>query len=250
MGTGTSQGIPVIGCDCAVCISTDPRDTRLRTAILISIGEKNIVVDVGPDFRQQMLNAKVDNIEAVLITHEHNDHIIGLDDVRPFNFRHHKSIPILATESVQNDLRQRFAYAFAAAPYPGAPRLELLTIHKNHPFYLVGEKIIPIEIMHGSLPILGFRVRDFTYLTDMNDISEVEFKKLAGTKILVLDALHHTTHHSHFNLEEAIAFAKRVNAERTYLIHLSHMMGTHAHTLEQLPKNIEVAYDGLVLSIN
>lgn len=248
LGTGTSQGVPVIGCDCAVCTSTDPRDHRLRTSILITIGNKNIVVDAGPDFRQQMLRAGVTDIEAILITHQHNDHIIGLDDVRPFNFKHEKHIPIYATELVQADLKQRFAYAFNVMPYPGAPRLELVKMDKDTPIQLATETIIPIEVMHGQLPVMGFRLRDFTYLTDMNSISEIELKKVIGTKILVLDALHHSIHHSHFNLEQAIALAHQINAEQTYFIHASHKMGLHAEIDQDLPAKMNLAYDQLVIT--
>lgn len=241
--------MPVIGCDCAVCSSDDPRDQRLRTSILITIGGANIVIDAGPDFRQQMLRAGVNDIESILITHQHNDHIIGLDDVRPFNFKHEKHIPIYATQMVQDDLKERFAYAFEIDPYPGAPRMELVKMDKNTPLQLANETIIPIEVMHGNLPVMGFRLRDFTYLTDMNFISKPELEKVFGTKILVLDALHHSIHHSHLNLEQAIVLASQINAEQTYFIHASHKMGLHAEIEKDLPSNMNLAYDQLVIEI-
>lgn len=239
----------MIGCDCPVCTSLDPRDQRLRTSILMTIGDKNIVIDAGPDFRQQMLRTKVKDIEAILITHQHNDHIIGLDDVRPFNFKHEKSIPIYTTTMVQTELKKRFAYAFDANPYPGAPRLELVEMDKNTPLRLLGETIIPIEVMHGQLPVMGFRLRDFTYLTDMNGMEEAEFEKVKGTKILVLDALHHTEHHSHFTLEQAVALAKKINADTTYFIHASHRMGLQAAIEKDLPQGMHLAYDQLAIEI-
>ncbi|MEL7020371.1 MAG: MBL fold metallo-hydrolase [Bacteroidota bacterium] len=249
LGTGTSQGVPVIGCDCPVCTSSDPRDKRLRTSILVTIDDKNIVVDAGPDFRQQMLRAGVSSLSAILLTHQHNDHVIGLDDVRPFNFRQGTPISIYATPMVQADLRQRFAYAFDTEPYPGAPRLELVHLAKQTSFELLGERILPIEVMHGKLAVMGFRIRDFTYLTDMNAISDVEYKKVIGTRILVVDALHHTPHHSHFTLEQAIDFATKVDAEQTYFIHASHRMGQHAVVEKTLPEGMYLSYDGLKLHL-
>ncbi|MFK7935786.1 MAG: MBL fold metallo-hydrolase [Saprospiraceae bacterium] len=239
----------MIGCDCAVCKSPDPRDQRLRTSILISIDDKNIGVDAGPDFRQQMLRAGVTDLEAILVTHQHNDHIIGLDDVRPFNFKHRKSIPIYATELVQEELKKRFSYAFDLDPYPGAPRLELVQIDKDTPIKLAGEKIIPIEVLHGELPVMGFRLRDFTYLTDMNAISEAELQKVLGSKTLVLDALHHSEHHSHFNLAQAVELATTIAADTTYFIHASHRMGLHAEIEKDLPTGMHLAYDRLSFSI-
>lgn len=249
LGTGTSQGVPVIGCDCPACISTDPKDKRLRTAIMLSKGDKNIVIDVGPDFRQQMLRAKVKRIEAVLLTHEHNDHIMGLDDVRPFNFRYKMDMPIYATTRVQDALKKRFAYAFDENPYPGAPRFQLHTIHKDQAFSIAGFHIIPIEIDHGQLPVMGFRVGDFTYLTDMKSITPEELEKVKGTQTLVIDALHHSIHHSHLSLPESLALIEKIQPKAAYLIHASHKMGRYSEVARGLPTGVTLAYDGLVLSV-
>lgn len=249
LGTGTSQGVPVIGCDCPTCISTDPKDKRLRTAIMLSKGDKNIVIDVGPDFRQQMLRAKVKRIEAVLLTHEHNDHIMGLDDVRPFNFRYKMDMSIYATTRVQNALKRRFAYAFDENPYPGAPRFQLHTIQKDQAFSIADFQIIPIEISHGQLPVMGFRVGDFTYLTDMKSITPEELEKVKGTQTLVIDALHHSIHHSHLSLPESLALIEKIQPKRAYLIHASHKMGRYSEVAKDLPAGVTLAYDGLVLSV-
>lgn len=249
LGTGTSQGVPVIGCDCEVCKSSDPRDNRLRTAGLFSIGRTNIAIDIGPDFRQQMLRAKVKDLHAVLMTHEHNDHVIGLDDVRPFNFKSGRDMKIFATESVQAQIKLRFGYAFAENPYPGSPRLRLKTISKEQPFEVEGISITPIEAMHGKLPVLGFRIGDITYMTDVKTITETERKKIKGSKILVMSALHHRRHHSHLNLEEALELIDELKPDRAYLTHFSHQMGLHAEISKQLPANVEMGYDGLELSI-
>lgn len=249
LGSGTSQGVPIIGCDCAVCQSSDTRDKRLRVSILINKGEKNIVVDAGPDFRQQMLRAEVKELEAILLTHEHNDHIIGLDDVRPFNFRTWTDMPIYAVEPVQKELKERFAYIFAENPYPGSPMLKLNTISKEQSFEVADIPILPIEVMHGKLPVLGFRIADFTYLTDMKTIAPLELEKVKGTKKLVLNALHHRTHHSHLNLEEALDFIKIIQPEQAFLTHLSHKMGLHEEVSKTLPENVFLAYDGLKIKI-
>lgn len=249
LGTGTSQGIPVIACDCEVCSSEDFKDKRLRTAAMVSINDFNIAIDAGPDFRQQMLVNNVKDIEGVLITHEHNDHIIGLDDVRPFNFRYKKDMPIYSTESVAQSLKKRFSYAFDSNPYPGAPRFQLRKIEKNEPFELVGYKIIPIEVMHGRMPVLGFRFGDLTYITDAKTISPESIEKIKGTKVLVLNALRKEVHHSHLSLEEALQVVNVIKPARTYFTHLSHNMGTHQSVSKLLPENVEIAYDGLVVEI-
>lgn len=250
LGTGTSQGVPVIGCNCAVCTSLDPRDRRLRSAVLIQVVDTNIVIDCGPDFRQQMLREHVHSLEAILITHEHNDHIIGLDDVRPFNFMTRRSMPIYGTERVQQELRERFAYAFAAHPYPGAPSFELITIEKEKPFVVAGIPIIPIEVLHGKMPILGFRIGDITYLTDVKYIPASEMYKILGTKILVLSALHHSVHSSHMNVEEALEMASIIRAEQTYFTHASHSIGLYEDIAKKLPIGIYLAYDGLTVQGN
>jgi phosphoribosyl 1,2-cyclic phosphate phosphodiesterase len=249
LGTGTSQGIPIIGCECEACTSADKRDNRLRCSIMVTLDDgRNIVVDIGPDFRYQMLRENVKDVEAILITHEHNDHIMGIDDVRPINFLHRKDMPIYTQQRVIENLKVRFAYVFAKNPYPGIPRINLLPIHKSQPFEIAGQRIIPIEVMHYKLPVLGFRFGDFTYLTDIKTIAEEELEKVKGTKILVLGALQREEHISHLTIDEAVELAQKVGAEQTYLIHMSHRLGKHEDVIKTLPKNITLAFDGLVLS--
>lgn len=249
LGTGTSQGVPVIGCNCAVCTSDDPRDQRLRVSVLVQAAGRNIVIDCGPDFRQQMLRAQVRSLDAILLTHEHNDHVVGLDDVRPFNFMQRRDMPIYATKWVQKELHQRFAYAFEKNPYPGAPRFHLLDIDKHAPFEVAGIPVIPIEVMHGSMPVLGFRMGDFTYLTDVKTIAPEEIEKIVGSKTLVTSALHHSLHHSHANLEEALELIWQIGPQRAYLTHVSHSMGLYEEISRQLPPDIHLAYDGLQLTL-
>ena len=253
LGTGTSQGVPVIGCHCEVCLSGDTRDHRLRTSGLVSIGGKNIVIDAGPDFRQQLLRAKVDDVECILLTHEHNDHVIGLDDVRPFNFNGGKGIrrmPLYATQRVQEEVRSRFSYAFARNPYPGAPQFDLRTIEKSTGFEVGGMEIIPIEVMHGDMPVLGFRFGDFTYITDCKTIADTELAKARGTKTLVINALHHREHHSHLNLRQALALIAEVKPEHAYIIHVSHSMGLYTEVSKTLPNGVSLGCDGGKVDIN
>lgn len=247
-GTGTSQGIPIIGCECQVCTSSNRKDKRLRTAALFSQNGINLAIDVGPDFRQQMLAQNVKELHGILITHAHNDHIIGLDDVRPFNFRQKKKMKVFATEPVQAQLKQRFGYAFEANPYPGAPGVELVTINKNTAFKVAGIKIIPIEVMHGKLPVLGFRFGDITYLTDVKTMQEEEIQKAINTKVLVLSALHQSEHHSHLSLQQALDLIEKIKPEQAYLTHLSHAMGLHEEVSKLLPHNVQIGYDGLELT--
>jgi phosphoribosyl 1,2-cyclic phosphate phosphodiesterase len=246
LGTGTSQGVPVIACNCEVCTSPDPRDKRLRSSIMIEAEGKVIVIDSGPDFRYQMLRAKVKHLDAIVFTHEHKDHIAGMDDIRAFNYRQEAAIDVYATERVEQALRREFAYIFAEMKYPGIPDIALHTITLR-PFSVHGINFIPIEVMHYKLPILGFRIGEFTYITDAKTISEQEKKKIRGTKTLVINALQIEKHISHFTFTEAIAFAKEIGAERTYFTHISHRLGRHASILGLLPKHITLAYDGLVL---
>ncbi len=245
LGTGTSQGIPIIGCDCPVCTSDDFRDQRLRCAVLLKINEQHLVIDVGPDFRQQMLRAQVDHLDGILLTHEHNDHVVGLDDVRPFNFRSGKDMPIYARLSVQNDVKRRFPYVFSDNPYPGAPSVVFRDIEVDTPFQIGETIIIPIEALHGTLPVFGFRIGNFTYLTDIKTMSDQELEKLMGTELLVVNALHQKEHHSHLNLSQALGFIEKINPTRAYLTHLSHKMGLHQSVEQTLPPNVLIAYDNL-----
>lgn len=247
LGTGTSQGVPVIACDCEVCRSSDIRDKRLRSSVLLQLGDKNIVIDTGPDFRYQMLREHVDHLDAILFTHSHKDHIAGLDDVRAFNRQQGSAIDIYAASEVHEALKREFYYAFTAKKYPGVPQLELHEITPS-PFLLFGVQIVPIEVMHYMMPVLGFRVGDFTYITDAKTVSESEIEKITGTKILVVNALQLDPHISHFTLDEAIAFAQRIGASQTYFTHISHRLGRHEDVQRKLPKGISLAYDGLLLT--
>jgi len=248
LGTGTSQGVPVIACNCEVCTSPDLHDKRLRSSIMIEDEGKLIVIDSGPDFRYQMLRAKVKHLDAIVFTHEHKDHIAGLDDIRAFNYRQETAIDVYATTRVQEALKREYSYIFAEMKYPGIPEINLHTIDLN-PFFIGNIKFIPIEVMHYKLPVLGFRIGDFTYITDAKTISEHEKQKIKGTRFLVINALQIEKHISHFTFVEAIAFAKEIGAEKTYFTHISHRLGRHEATLRVLPKNITLAYDGLVLEV-
>jgi phosphoribosyl 1,2-cyclic phosphate phosphodiesterase len=217
--------------------------------MLLETEEQNLVIDCGPDFRQQMLRADVRRLDGILLTHEHNDHIIGLDDVRPFNFRSRSNMPIYAAPAVIAELQIRFSYVFAEKPYPGAPMIQLTPIQGLAPFPVGNLKVEPIQVYHGQLPVLGFRIGDFTYITDMKTMPEEELQKVQGTRILVVNALHHRPHHSHLNLEEALAFIERVRPERAYLTHVSHSMGLYAEVTKDLPAGVELAFDGLQLEI-
>ena len=221
MGTGTSQGVPVIGCDCEVCQSSNPKDKRLRTSALVKVMDQFISIDCGPDFRQQMLREGINSLSAVVITHEHNDHIIGLDDVRPFNYQQKQPMQIYADVRVQEEIKKRFAYIFSDHPYPGAPKVVLETIHKDHPFEVAGIPFTPIEVLHGRLPILGFRVGNLAYLTDVKYIQANELKKLKNIEVLVINALHHQEHYTHLNLKESIELIEVIQPDRAYLTHIS-----------------------------
>lgn len=241
----------MIGCDCPVCSSDDPRDSRLRASALIRSEGACIAIDCGPDFRQQMLRAKVTRLDALLITHEHNDHVIGMDDVRPFNFINWQKMPVYASLPVQEELKKRFPYIFEEQfRYPGAPMVELFTLHKDVPFAIMDLKIEPIEVLHGKLPVLGFRFGNFAYITDMSAISTSEEKKLGGVEILVVNALHFDPHHAHLNVEEALEFIRRIGPRQAYLTHISHRMGRHAEVDAALPDNVALGYDGLEIRIS
>lgn len=247
LGTGTSQGIPVIGCTCNVCRSDDPRDERLRSSLLVQSKTTAFTIDIGPDFRQQMLREQVGDLDAIVFTHEHQDHTAGLDEVRAFNFINQKTIGLYAMPRVEKRLREQYSYIFKNADYPGIPQVKFYELHAQRPFKIGDIEILPIQVMHGQMPVLGFRMGDFTYITDANYIGETEKNLIRGSKHLVLNALRQKSHHSHFTLQEAIELSRELRVENTYLTHISHQMGTHQEVSKELPKGVEVAWDGLVV---
>ncbi len=246
LGTGTSQGVPVIACKCEVCTSNDYQNNRLRTSVMIEVDQKVIVIDSGPDFRMQMLREEVHQLDAILFTHAHKDHVAGLDDVRAFNFKHDREIDVYAEQRVQAALKNEFSYIFSGINYPGLPRVVLHDI-PNMEIKVQGVKVMPISAMHYKLPVFGFRIGDFTYITDAKTISKEEKQKIIGSKILVLNALRKEEHISHFTLSEAIDLAKEIGAERTYFTHISHQLGLHDVVQAELPEGMFLAYDGLKL---
>jgi phosphoribosyl 1,2-cyclic phosphate phosphodiesterase len=248
LGTGTSQGIPVIGCECDVCRSMDYRDKRLRTSIHVDFDGLSLVVDTGPDFRQQVLREGIKKLDAVLFTHAHKDHTAGLDDVRAYNFLQQKTMPVYGSADVHEQLKREFHYAFSDKKYPGIPQLNLIELNGDD-FMIDGQPIVTLPVFHLKLPVLGFRFRDFSYITDANFIPDETYRKLNGTKVLVLNALQKEKHVSHFNLDEALAVAQKIGAETTYFIHMSHKLGLHKDIEKILPPNIKLAYDGLMLSL-
>lgn len=248
LGTGTSMGVPVVVCECSVCQSTDPHDKRLRASIMVETQGNAFVIDTGPDFRQQMLNAKVKDIDAIIYTHDHSDHVLGMDDVRAFNFFNKKDMPLYATDHVQESIKRVFNYAFKTHKYPGVPEITLHTIDAQ-PFEINGVKIIPIQVMHHKLPVLGFRFGDFTYITDANYIAPEEKEKIKGSKVLVVNALRREAHISHFTFDQAKELAKEIGAEMTYFTHMSHQLGKHEDINKELPDHIRLAYDGLQITV-
>lgn len=245
LGTGTSQGVPLISCGCEVCESTNSKDKRLRTSVLVQHENLNIVVDSGPDFRQQMLSSGIKHLNALIYTHSHKDHLAGLDDVRGFNFSMKAPVHVYCTEFVEQQMRNEFAYIFEAHKYPGIPDIKIHRIHKDASFDVENFIIQPIEVMHYKLPVLGFRMNDFVYITDANFISQHEKEKIKGCHTLVLNALRKEQHVSHFTLNEALEIIEELQPKRTYLTHISHQLGLHDVVSTELPQNVYLAYDGL-----
>ncbi|MGI4865263.1 MAG: MBL fold metallo-hydrolase [Janthinobacterium lividum] len=250
LGTGTSQGVPMIGCDCPVCRSLDPRDQRLRVSVHLAVEGRSLVVDTGPDFRQQMLRARISRLDAVLFTHEHKDHVAGLDDIRAFNFRQRQDMPVFAEPRVIGQLQQEFAYIFAEQKYPGVPQVSLHPIESDaEPFDVLGLSVQPLRALHYRLPVLGFRVGGFAYLTDANFIGPETMGLLRGADTIVLNALRREPHISHFSLGQAVELLEELRPRRAYLTHISHQLGRHREVEAELPPWIRLAYDGLKIEV-
>ncbi|WP_428664407.1 MBL fold metallo-hydrolase [Runella sp.] len=248
LGTGTSSGVPLIGCSCEVCRSLDYRDKRLRVSVYLEVNGHHFVIDTGPDFRQQILQEGIDQLDAVIFTHQHKDHTAGLDDVRAFNFLQQRDMPVYGRAEVLEQLHREFEYVFAEHRYPGIPRLQLHEI-TNMPFEVKGVTFVPIDVLHHKLPVFGFRVENFAYLTDVNHIPESEQAKLKGLDILVLGALQRDQHISHYSLDQALNMVERLQPKMTYFTHLSHKMGKHSEVEKELPPTIRLGYDGLRLKL-
>lgn len=248
LGTGTSQGVPIICCECAVCKSNDPKDNRLRSSILIESETTKIIIDAGPDFRQQLLRKNLKSLDAVVFTHEHKDHIAGLDEVKAFNHFNNMKMPVYATERVQTALKREFAYIFSEEKYPGIPEIDLHTI-TDEPICINDIKLLPIDVIHYKMPVKGYRIRNFTYITDANYISETEKEKIRGSEIIVINALRKEPHLSHFTFSEAINLMKELKPKKAYFTHISHQLGLHQDVSLELPDFIELAYDGLHIEI-
>jgi phosphoribosyl 1,2-cyclic phosphate phosphodiesterase len=249
LGSGTSQGVPVIACNCKVCTSNNPKDKRLRCSILISYNGENYVIDSGPDFRYQMLRENVQTLRAVLFTHEHKDHVSGLDDVRAFNFKEDRDMQVYCSKRVEVALKREFHYVFDEDKYPGVPLIQLNTI-QNEKFILQGGlEVQPIEVMHYKMPVIAYRIKDFAYITDAKTISESEREKLKGVKVLIVNALRIQEHISHFNLDEALQLIEEVKPEQAYLTHISHLFGTHEEIQSLCPSNVYPAFDGLKIAL-
>ena len=250
LGTGTSQGIPVIGSNHSVCKSTDLKDKRLRVSVWITWDDTSIVIDCGPDFRQQMLTSGCSKLDAILFTHEHSDHTAGLDDIRPFFHKQKNDIPVYGHSRVLENLKKRFDYIFETEnKYPGAPSVQTFKVTNNKNFKIGKIEIIPIDVNHGNIQVFGYRVQDFVYLTDVKTIDTTEIEKLKGVKVLVVNALREEPHHSHFSLQDALDFIHLVQPERAYLTHISHLLGFHEEVQQRLPENVFLGYDNLKITI-
>ncbi|MGV3766969.1 MAG: MBL fold metallo-hydrolase [Chitinophagaceae bacterium] len=248
LGTGTSSGVPMIACPCDVCASSDPRDKRLRSSVLVETAQTTIVIDTTPDFRYQMLRANVRKLDGVVITHSHKDHIAGMDDVRAFNYFMKRAMPVYSNDASEEVIMREFPYAFADKKYPGVPEIELVTIGMEA--FTIGDiELLPVMVWHMRMPVWGFRIGDFTYITDANKIDAPEKEKILGSKVLVLNALRREKHISHFNLEEAIALVQELNVPTAYFTHISHQLGTHEDVSATLPEGIHLAYDGLKITV-
>ena len=249
LGTGTSQGVPVIACNCEVCLSSNPKDNRLRSSVMIQIDDLNIVIDTGPDFRQQMLREKVVKVDSILFTHHHKDHVAGMDDVRAFNYKSKIDMPLYCNQTTSDALKLEFPYIFTGFNYPGIPKVAINVID-NKPFIIEKTIITPIEVLHYKLPVFGFRIKNFIYLTDVSEISEKEKEKMKGADLIILDALRKKAHLSHFNLEQALALLKELKPKQALITHISHLMGLNDNINKELPDNINLAYDGQVVTLN
>lgn len=249
LGTGTSQGVPVIACDCNICLSSDVKDKRLRTSVLLETDETTMVIDAGPDFRQQMLREHVTRLDAILLTHEHKDHIAGLDDVRAFNYKSKDAIDIYSEERVQKVLKKEYSYVFSEYQYPGIPKMRLNPISEQV-FNVMSIKITPVRVFHYRLPVYGFRIGNFAYITDANYIPEESKEKLYGVKYLVINALRKEKHISHFSLREALDLIREISPKKAFITHISYQMGLHREVSKELPSGVMLAYDGLSMTFD
>lgn len=250
LGTGTSQGVPVIGCKCPVCLSENQQDKRLRTSLMVQSETTTVVIDSGPDFRQQMLRSKVERLDGLIFTHAHKDHIAGMDDIRAYNYLQGGAINVYATDETISVLKREFEYVFSNSGYPGIPEVNLVQIQSTESFFVGDIEFIPIEVMHHRMPVLGFRIGPFTYITDANFIQDCEKQKIYGSQMLVLNALRLEKHISHFTLEEALAMVEEIKPQQAFFTHISHQLGQHIEVSQELPDAVALAYDELVIELH